>query len=133
MRVLVELALRNARQIDLAVPVAIPVRLRDHVGIVRLGHRHHEAERTPVLVTRDIEQLLARGKHDLIVEVGLVGARARPRSEEHTSELQSPCNLVCRLLLEKKKKKNTAITMHNTKYRTTIAATHSDDTRTGIA
>src|SRR5256885_7013683 len=35
-------------------------------------------------------------------------ARAAPaahrRSEEHTSELQSPCNLVCRLLLEKKKK-----------------------------
>src|SRR2546426_7318470 len=30
---------------------------------------------------------------------------ARSRSEEHTSELQSPCNLVCRLLLEKKKKK----------------------------
>src|SRR5256885_3529535 len=28
---------------------------------------------------------------------------AAPRSEEHTSELQSPCNLVCRLLLEKKK------------------------------
>src|SRR6266566_1251600 len=34
----------------------------------------------------------------------LLGAR-RTRSEEHTSELQSPCNLVCRLLLEKKKKK----------------------------
>src|SRR2546426_3756170 len=34
------------------------------------------------------------------------GRRAgrRTRSEEHTSELQSPCNLVCRLLLEKKKK-----------------------------
>src|SRR2546426_5293609 len=29
------------------------------------------------------------------------------RSEEHTSELQSPCNLVCRLLLEKKKKTTT--------------------------
>src|SRR5688500_19923513 len=29
------------------------------------------------------------------------------RSEEHTSELQSPCNLVCRLLLEKKKTKGT--------------------------
>src|SRR5256885_2305058 len=27
---------------------------------------------------------------------------SRPRSEEHTSELQSPCNLVCRLLLDKK-------------------------------
>src|SRR5256885_7317097 len=36
------------------------------------------------------------------------GRKSRPsrvrRSEEHTSELQSPCNLVCRLLLEKKKK-----------------------------
>src|SRR5256885_12611285 len=32
------------------------------------------------------------------------GARELGRSEEHTSELQSPCNLVCRLLLEKKKK-----------------------------
>src|SRR5256885_6351568 len=31
-------------------------------------------------------------------------ARGENRSEEHTSELQSPCNLVCRLLLEKKKK-----------------------------
>src|SRR5256885_10451096 len=30
------------------------------------------------------------------------GNRLRVRSEEHTSELQSPCNLVCRLLLEKK-------------------------------
>src|SRR5256885_10293305 len=30
--------------------------------------------------------------------------RDERRSEEHTSELQSPCNLVCRLLLEKKKK-----------------------------
>src|SRR2546426_8769563 len=31
------------------------------------------------------------------------GPRGSARSEEHTSELQSPCNLVCRLLLEKKK------------------------------
>src|SRR3989454_10978654 len=35
----------------------------------------------------------------------LILHNARHRSEEHTSELQSPCNLVCRLLLEKKKKK----------------------------
>src|SRR5256885_12978197 len=33
-------------------------------------------------------------------------ARQVLRSEEHTSELQSPCNLVCRLLLEKKKNKH---------------------------
>src|SRR5256885_8453696 len=43
------------------------------------------------------------------IEYGLMQAYAegfdilRNRSEEHTSELQSPCNLVCRLLLEKKK------------------------------
>src|SRR2546426_6592437 len=37
---------------------------------------------------------------------GTAGQKKIPetRSEEHTSELQSPCNLVCRLLLEKKKK-----------------------------
>src|SRR5256885_10682870 len=33
-------------------------------------------------------------------------APEKSRSEEHTSELQSPCNLVCRLLLEKKKTSN---------------------------
>src|SRR2546426_6246050 len=36
---------------------------------------------------------------------GVAPRGALGRSEEHTSELQSPCNLVCRLLLEKKKKK----------------------------
>src|SRR5256885_4475137 len=35
--------------------------------------------------------------------VSLPGTETATRSEEHTSELQSPCNLVCRLLLEKKK------------------------------
>src|SRR5256885_6602128 len=35
------------------------------------------------------------------------------RSEEHTSELQSPCNLVCRLLLEKKKKKQSHTSLPN--------------------
>src|SRR2546426_8758917 len=37
-------------------------------------------------------------------------SRIRQRSEEHTSELQSPCNLVCRLLLEKKKNLSTRST-----------------------
>src|SRR2546426_7387733 len=39
-----------------------------------------------------------------IAAAKVVGALLAQRSEEHTSELQSPCNLVCRLLLEKKKK-----------------------------
>src|SRR2546426_7355011 len=38
-----------------------------------------------------------------LICVGLTDSSGR--SEEHTSELQSPCNLVCRLLLEKKKKR----------------------------
>src|SRR3989454_4182622 len=41
----------------------------------------------------------------LLEETAAVLGVALGRSEEHTSELQSPCNLVCRLLLEKKKKK----------------------------
>src|SRR5256885_9959015 len=47
---------------------------------------------------------------DVDIEVGIAIVlfvrllhKAQWRSEEHTSELQSPCNLVCRLLLEKKK------------------------------
>src|SRR5256885_11897626 len=42
------------------------------------------------------------------------------RSEEHTSELQSPCNLVCRLLLEKKKKKSRKISVLNVNRHITI-------------
>src|SRR2546426_3529824 len=39
------------------------------------------------------------------IERELTASETPDRSEEHTSELQSPCNLVCRLLLEKKKNK----------------------------
>src|SRR5256885_6504655 len=56
--------------------------------------------------------LLALQQNGLAKKVLFIGFDASPplldavrsRSEEHTSELQSPCNLVCRLLLEKKKK-----------------------------
>src|SRR5258708_24626437 len=44
-----------------------------------------------------------------------------PRSEEHTSELQSPDHLVCRLLLEKKKKKEES--KHNTRTTTYMRTT----------
>src|SRR5256885_8999010 len=59
------------------------------------------------------------------------------RSEEHTSELQSPCNLVCRLLLEKKKKnhvvRNEAVRRvemidTNLDLRDTSMSTHPSDT-----
>src|SRR5256885_11816001 len=42
--------------------------------------------------------------HDGLDELGARVVVAEPRSEEHTSELQSTCNLVCRLLLEQKNK-----------------------------
>src|SRR2546426_2277311 len=54
--------------------------------------RSHDVERAAL---QQLERFLAAAA-DGYVEL---------RSEEHTSELQSPCNLVCRLLLEKKKKK----------------------------
>src|SRR5256885_4037354 len=47
------------------------------------------------------------------LDFGGGGQRLVERSEEHTSELQSPCNLVCRLLLEKKKKKNNVNNIRN--------------------
>src|SRR5256885_10213864 len=51
----------------------------------------------------------------------MVDGRVAGRSEEHTSELQSPCNLVCRLLLEKKKtdrKAHNTVWMHAEPYAT---------------
>src|SRR5690606_39810845 len=64
----------------------------------------------------DLEQAPAHGMYDAVIvavghrefaDMGAAGIRAlcRPRSEEHTSELQSRENLVCRLLLEKKKER----------------------------
>src|SRR5205807_8107599 len=74
----------------------------------RLGRLARELARRRIAVEADPgEDLGERARHDAPSE-DLLGPRqvseARGRSEEHTSELQSPCNLVCRLLLEKKKK-----------------------------
>src|SRR3989454_5267234 len=60
-----------------------------------------------------VHQFAASGGEPLGFLCMVDRVRDRPelvtRSEEHTSELQSPCNLVCRLLLEKKKKKDTQL------------------------
>src|SRR5688500_20253527 len=69
-----------------ALPISIDMELLQPEQCVAQQERSHfvtavvEDQRAPVLVL------------------------ALARSEEHTSELQSPCNLVCRLLLEKKKR-----------------------------
>src|SRR5256885_10314659 len=63
------------------------------------------------LPDRPIRLILAptRARFDSVTRGRLPGW-SDGRSEEHTSELQSPCNLVCRLLLEKKKTSHTVHT-----------------------
>src|SRR2546426_3489176 len=79
----------------------------------RVDERHVE---TGEVLRQRVRQGYPVGLPDQRVELALDGLQPRwlrmahntPRSEEHTSELQSPCNLVCRLLLEKKKNKRNA-------------------------
>src|SRR3989454_4592842 len=87
-------------------------------GSVEDSVRALESQRAQALLKADtvaLSQLVAddfveisrlgmlRTKADNMREIAS-GTLRLTRSEEHTSELQSPCNLVCRLLLEKKKK-----------------------------
>src|SRR5258708_31280302 len=76
---------------------------RSHIDVIVWMHRCLAAERR----ARDLATTI--GDHFVDVHVELGTAAGHPdmqgkRSEEHTSELQSPDHLVCRLLLEKKKK-----------------------------
>src|SRR5256885_10027461 len=77
---------------DTALPPALAARARVTGRIVQI----------PANDASDVERLLAALREGSVVPED-VEIR---RSEEHTSELQSPCNLVCRLLLEKKKPLN---------------------------
>src|SRR5690348_18202250 len=64
----------------------------------------------------DLTRLLCGGSHHMKLaqaDAPAVAAFRRARSEEHTSELQSPVHLVCRLLLEKKKNRTTDNYHHN--------------------
>src|SRR5256885_13135999 len=65
----------------------------------------------------------AKTIYDASVQYQAEGVPLVVRSEEHTSELQSPCNLVCRLLLEKKKKNNSSYT----RFTLSLAATATCD------
>src|SRR5256885_5829207 len=66
--------------------------------------RSHLQRRAIIYVRQSTFIQVVQNRESQLRQYNLAG-----RSEEHTSELQSPCNLVCRLLLEKKKKKS-----HNT-------------------
>src|SRR5205807_9638788 len=70
--------------------------LQRHVARLQLeqiGHQRYDEGLRDGLAVADRQRR---------VEIGIGLQLQRHRSEEHTSELQSPCNLVCRLLLEKK-------------------------------
>src|SRR2546426_2896402 len=80
---------------------------------VAVNGRHDDA------VEQVAQQLASETRQTVLPFVADVGVEAQAealvervhhRSEEHTSELQSPCNLVCRLLLEKKKNNRTPST-----------------------
>src|SRR5437763_9941494 len=58
----------------------------------------------PIYARRGAAELHAEAARDVVERLDRLGRHDRARSEEHTSELQSPMYLVCRLLLEKKKK-----------------------------
>src|SRR5256885_11769790 len=75
----------------------------DHAGRARVGRARAARVRPGDGRRRPAGGAGEPGHDELRADAGVVLPAAR-RSEEHTSELQSPCNLVCRLLLEKKKK-----------------------------
>src|SRR2546426_3812529 len=70
--------------------------------VLGAGRLAVEGEADGVVAQRVLQPVGEAGIGPVEAEAGQLD-----RSEEHTSELQSPCNLVCRLLLEKKKKKTT--------------------------
>src|SRR5256885_10084388 len=74
--------------------------------IGRAFRRSWEAAARDPSVARVCTTMVAREAGGLCPEAS---RNSDSRSEEHTSELQSPCNLVCRLLLGKKKKKTKRI------------------------
>src|SRR2546426_8639583 len=83
----------------------------------RLARHGDELPGVGPITQRELQHAVyARNAHLAVGDRRAEGVSTRsPRSEEHTSELQSPCNLVCRLLLEKKKTKIIASARRSTK------------------
>src|ERR1700730_3902379 len=77
MRVLAAGEVANARHVDLVISIPVPVGFRDYIGVMRVSHRRDQAEVAAIAAARQVEQFLACGKDDLVVEINLVGARAR--------------------------------------------------------
>src|SRR5688500_20012789 len=94
-------------QVDRAVQVGAERETKDRAPVL------HIAEWSAPPVRMDAAVQFSHGKEpngyackNFAKKISRKDLKDAKRSEEHTSELQSPCNLVCRLLLEKKKKYN---------------------------
>src|SRR5205807_9132220 len=88
-----------------ALPIlAIATRSRQEGRGARFQAVSRSLEEQAPAVGAGLDQSQPRAIRRLSAEILSDMGYSRQRSEEHTSELQSPCNLVCRLLLEKKKK-----------------------------
>src|SRR5256885_5962377 len=114
----------DPRVVDAMIPW-----LREHFG--NAASRSHawgwEAEEAIEKARGQVADLIGADPREIVwtsgatesINLAIKGAAHFYRSEEHTSELQSPCNLVCRLLLEKKKKEKKYIiyiyTVHHSK------------------
>src|SRR2546430_6087647 len=88
---------------DTATTEIYTLSLHDALPICFLGH-HLDRRHHPLVFVRQEMAVVHEPAHD-----ARIGEGDDHRSEEHTSELQSQSNLVCRLLLEKKKKKRNTI------------------------
>src|SRR5258708_10529552 len=75
-----------------------------------VGGRQQPIEITDVVVTKSI--FFGATMSDALDHGGVIEGVGKDRSEEHTSELQSPDHLVCRLLLEKKKNSRSLYQLH---------------------
>src|SRR5688500_19525247 len=76
---------------------------RSHEDVHAPGVLHEPTARGEDQRDRGIDAVVVeRRRAGLDRDDGRAGVRVPARSEEHTSELQSPCNLVCRLMLAKK-------------------------------
>src|SRR5256885_12932501 len=77
--------------------------LTDDDALRRFLGRNPEAKNAPIKRYKGLGEMTASELRETTMHPA-TRVLKQVRSEEHTSELQSPCNLVCRLLLEKKKK-----------------------------
>src|SRR5205807_8288161 len=86
---------------DTATTEIYTLSLHDALPIYQQNHRRYNN----IKIYPAEEITIDNRGHVLAYGINKTVKPGMTRSEEHTSELQSPCNLVCRLLLEKKKKK----------------------------